>query len=206
MRKLRPLNRNLSGFTLIELLMAVLLIAILATIAITQFTNFSKDSKNASTKENVGILRNAIQKHFGTIRLRCNPMGALTEKWPTINAFNHNDITDSQTAYNGNSDNNPCTVGDITTEADRYFVAGGIPVNPWSDKECSDLQKRTIYSADAAANTEMYIGNEVAAANLNSSSGFNCGWIYNESTGRIKANSNNNNRYPPGELLYESAY
>ena len=196
MRKLRPLNRNRSGFTLIELLMAILLIAILALIAITQFTNFSKEAKNATTKENLGILRNAIQKHFGTMRLRCNIQGdGNLDRFPTLNALNVNDITEG-----GASD--LCNATEVVSIPDRYFVAGGIPENPWSDETCTPEQRRTVVEVGTNQGI-MNIGTEVDAANLASG---NCGWLYNEETGRIKANSLNNSQYPPAENLYESAY
>lgn len=197
MRKLRPLNRNLSGFTLIELLMAILLIAILALIAITQFTNFSKEAKNATTKENLGILRNSIQRHFGTMRLRCNIQGqGNLDRYPTVNALNINDITENNSsAY--------CNYSEVEAIADRYFIAGGIPENPWSNEQCTPAERRTIQeSGDNSAN--MNIGNEFNSG-ITTANGF-CGWIYNEETGRIKSNSNNNDKYPNAEGLYESAY
>jgi prepilin-type N-terminal cleavage/methylation domain-containing protein len=198
MGKLRPLNRNLSGFTLIELLMAILLIAILALIAITQFTNFSKEAKNVTTKENLGILRNSIQKHFGTMRLRCNVQGNESDLYPSVNAVNDNDIT------SGNN-SSLCTTNDVEQVADRYFVAGGIPENPWSDKDCTPAERRTVTAYAATAN-EMNIGQELGTANLQTVGSGNCGWVYNEETGRIKANSENNGQYPDSEGVYESAY
>jgi prepilin-type N-terminal cleavage/methylation domain-containing protein len=197
MRKLRPLNRNLSGFTLIELLMAILLIAILATIAITQFTNFSKEAKNSTTKENLGILRNGIQRHFGTMRLRCNIQGSGNlDRYPPLNALNKNDITEDNTSVY-------CNHVEVESIADRYFVAGGIPENPWSNEKCTPLERRTVQESDDSS-YNMNIGNEVT--DLKTTTNGHCGWIYNEETGRIKANSNNNDKYPNAENLYESAY
>lgn len=209
MRKLRPLNRNLSGFTLIEILMALLLIAILAVIAITQFTNFSKEAKNAATKANLAIIRNAIQKHFGTMRIRCNLTQGNLDRYPWVDQVNRNDIT---AAIVDGGDPSPCTDADIEAGADRYFVAGGIPENPWSDKGCTPEQKRTVVYPGANpvggdTNQEMNVGTNVAGL-LNDTpfGGLNCGWIYDNNTGRIKANSNNNNGYPDTESLSESAY
>jgi len=196
MRKLRPLNRNLSGFTLIELLMAILLIAILALIAITQFTNFSKEAKNVTAKENLGILRNSIQKHFGTMRLRCNIQGSGNlDRYPTLNSLNSNDITEGDTS-------DLCNYSEVPAMPDRYFVSGGIPENPWSDEQCTPEQRRTIVEA-GFNNASMNVGTEVADGDLDTG---NCGWLYNEESGRIKANSNNNDKYPNAEGLYESAY
>lgn len=197
MRKLRPLNRNLSGFTLIELLMAILLIAILALIAITQFTNFSKEAKNATTKENLGILRSAIQKHFGTMRLRCNIQGSGNlDRYPTVSSLNVNDITEANASVF-------CNTQEVEAIADRYFVSGGIPENPWSNETCSPLERRTVQEAGNNS-AVMNMGTEWTSG-VTTANGY-CGWVYNEETGRIKANSNNNDRYPNAESLYESAY
>lgn len=177
MRLTKSANQNRSGFTLIEVLMAVLLIAILATIAITQFTNFARDTRNATTKENLGILRNAIQKHFGMMRLRCNN---LSNGYPQVDSMNANDITQGTSG---------CTTTDVPELTDRYFVAGGIPENPWSEKGCSSSNKRIVVDSNLNDST-MNIG---TAATTIAVGGFDCGWIYNAETGRIKANSNNNN-------------
>lgn len=195
MRLTKSANRNRSGFTLIEVLMAVLLIAILATIAITQFTNFARDTKNASTKENLGILRNAIQKQFGMMRIRCQVSGSLTNAYPDLDDLKNNDIT--STSSSG------CTTTDIPEAADRYFVSAGIPQNPWSDKGCAN--KAVVVAAIAGltgSSNEMNFGTQIVDANLQAPA--NCGWVYDETTGRIKANSNRNSEDRDG--FYESAY
>lgn len=186
---MKPLKKNPRGFTLIEVLMAVLLIAILSTIAITQFTNFARDTRNATTRENLGILRNAIQKHFGTMRLRC---GNLTNAYPALASVNGNDIT---TGASG------CTTTDVPETVDRYFASGGIPENPWSDKACNN--KRIVVAAGAA---NMTVGaNAGTLTDTTASAGAtNCGWIYDATNGRLKANSQNNEIDRDG--LYESGY
>ena len=188
MRQKQLVNQKAEGFTLIEVLMAVLLIAILATIAITQFTNFARDTRNAATKENLGILRNAIQKHYGTMRLRC---GVTNDMHPTLTALSANDITaDAGTG---------CVAGDLSV-SDRYFVAGGLPENPWSGKDCTGAQRRQVQ----AGTTNMNVGTPLSAGEAALNSAVNCGWLYDESTGRIKAATNNNQTDPNGDL--ESAY
>jgi len=176
-----------AGFTLIEVLMAVLLIAILATIAITQFTNFARDSRNAATKANLGILRNAIQRHFGTMRIRCN---VLNNAYPALADLNANDITGGGSG---------CTsTTDVPETSDRYFVAGGIPENPWSNKGC--VNKRLISANNGG--TVFTIG--TYSPPLTNEADTECGWVYDVSTGRIKANSDNNTLDRDG--MYESAY
>jgi prepilin-type N-terminal cleavage/methylation domain-containing protein len=195
MRKTKAAIQNRTGFTLIEVLMAVLLIAILATIAITQFTNFSRDTKNAATRENLGILRNAIQKHYGTMRIRCEATGTFLNKYPALDSLQANDITAGATT--------PCDTTDLPEAADRYFVAGGLPANPWSDKTCG--VNRSAVAANDAVDSEMNIGVAVVAANLSTTyTTGNCGWQYDETTGRIKANTNNNGIDRDGR--YESSY
>jgi prepilin-type N-terminal cleavage/methylation domain-containing protein len=185
-------NQKKSGFTLIEVLMAVLLIAILATIAITQFTNFSRDTKNAATKANLGILRNAIQKHFGMMRLRCQVSGANANIYPALAALQNNDITQGGTSG--------CDATDVPETADRFIVAGGIPQNPWSDKDCTN--KAQLLGSLSASENEMNAGVLVPNGNLVATR--NCGWIYDVNTGRIKANSNRNATDRDGYL--ESQY
>jgi len=184
-------DQNRKGFTLIEVLMAVLLIAILATIAITQFTNFARDTRNATTKENLGILRNAIQKHFGTMRLRC---GVLNNTFPAISDLNSNNIS----AGGGSG----CNVTTVPETTDRYFASGGLPENPWSDRTCTN--KRVVVAADATAN--MTVGANVGTLTDATATGGapNCGWIYDETSGRIKANSANNGTDSDGSV--EAAY
>jgi len=174
MRQIKSANPKRAGFTLIEVLMAVLLIAILATIAITQFTNFARDTRNATTKENLGILRNAIQKHFGMMRLRC---GVTNSAYPTLASLNGNDITSGASA--------PCNATQIPETTDRFFVSGGVPENPWSDTACTAVNRRFV---NASAGSDMTIGTNTTPI----STGGNCGWLYNATTGQIKANSNNN--------------
>jgi len=78
------------GFTLIEILMAVLIIVILAVVGITQFSNFAADAKNAATKSNLAILRNAIGTKNALERIRC----AKTSRFfPNVVTLQSNDIT-----------------------------------------------------------------------------------------------------------------
>jgi len=119
------------GFTLIELLLVILIIAILAVIGISQFTNFAQDSRDAATKANLQVLRNAIAKINGIMRLRCNFQGS---SFPPIESLRLNDITLPTGNYS------QCTVALIqrntASTSDAIFVAtGSIPPNPWSIRQ-----------------------------------------------------------------------
>ncbi len=57
------MRRN-KGFTLIEVMIAVAIIAILTTVVTPQFSGLIKKSKETKLKENLNILRNAIDVSF----------------------------------------------------------------------------------------------------------------------------------------------
>ena len=147
------------GFTLIEILMAVLIIVILAVVGITQFQNFSADAKNAATKSNLAILRNAIAAMNALERVRCAKTNVL---FPDINTLQSNDISGcgctaalctAGAAPVLAAACNPTTLIDPNTNAafgacgaggapaafltlipliDRPFVQNTIPNNPWT--------------------------------------------------------------------------
>ena len=84
------INMRQDGFTLIEILMAVLVIVILAVVGITQFSNFAADAKNAATKSNLAILRNAIGTMNALERVRC---AKVDVGFPDPGTIQNNDIT-----------------------------------------------------------------------------------------------------------------
>jgi len=88
MKNLNKMSQK--GFTLIEILMAVLIIVILAVVGITQFNNFAADAKNAATKSNLAVLRNAIGVMNALERVRCQK---TSQFFPTAFTLNSNDIT-----------------------------------------------------------------------------------------------------------------
>jgi prepilin-type N-terminal cleavage/methylation domain-containing protein len=173
------------GFTLIELLMVILVIAILAFIGITQFVNYGKDARDATTKANLQILRRAISEKAAMMRVRCN---VQDNSFPTATEISANDIT-----------NTSCTVGQVPGLADRIFVAGGIPPNPWS----TDIQTTP---ANAILITDCQLTPATCADRTGAchTVAKGNGWCYNSVTGEIWAHSSNND--PTGAADDEHTY
>ena len=165
MKNLNKLGQK--GFTLIEVLMAVLIIVILAVVGVTQFTNFAADAKNAATKSNLSILRNAIGTMNALERIRC---AKTTNVFPDVATLTNNDITGC-TAGAGTSGTgtatascNPTVLVSPATGAvygatcavayaagaylnlipltDHSFVQGGIPNNPWTASLSTDAPNK----------------------------------------------------------------
>ena len=160
-----------NGFTLIELLMTTLIIGILAIVGITQFNNFSSDAKNAATRENLAVMRNAISVMNAMERVRCTK---ATLNFPAVGSLQSNDITGCTNAppphagvvttlascyYSNLTDPTtgaPYTGGcaaDSFSNAhymalfpliDRPFVQNVIPNNPWQSASESTLFSSTI--------------------------------------------------------------
>lgn len=180
MKKLtfRITARDAKGFTLIEILMAVMLIAILATIAVSQFADFSAETKNGSVRESLSILREAIGRQYGQMRLRC---GVTDSRWPSITAFQSNDITSDST-------NTGCDTNSVVNTQDRFFVASGIPANPWSPPLCVGTNPWQTNSR----NTVVAVGTVSPVGTNTVITGQGCGWQYDTVSGELRANTNNN--------------
>ncbi|MBU6152761.1 MAG: type II secretion system GspH family protein [Bdellovibrionales bacterium] len=191
----RLTQTNQKGFTLIELLMVILVIAILAVIGVTQFVNYGKDSRDAATRANLQVLRRAISEKNGLMRLRCN---VQTVSFPDAASINANDI-------NGGASG--CLPSQVTVP-DSVFVAGGIPVNPWSnDIQANEALSRTVTACvgDATSGCTAF-GNHCArnCAGV-AHTGAENGWCYNQATGEIWANTRRNsgsNGAPSNECDY----
>lgn len=59
------LPRKPSGFTLIELIVVMLIIAMLASLAVPRYFGSIEKSKNAVLKENLTLMRDALDKYYG---------------------------------------------------------------------------------------------------------------------------------------------
>lgn len=183
-----------SGFTLIEALLAVVLIAIIATVAVSQYTDFTVESKHAATRESLALIRNGIQKQYTQMKLRCGQFVSTTSGsggyfWPAKDTLNNNDITTGGTA-------GICNATEVTAPTDRYFVAGGLPANPWSHPYCNEAERRTVntsYTGDIN-----YINHDPGAQGIAASANgaaegsvaTRCGWVYDNKSGIVKAGTN----------------
>jgi general secretion pathway protein G len=60
-----PLPRTKAGFTLIELIVVMLIIALLASLAVPRYFGSVQKSKDAVLKENLTLMRDALDKFYG---------------------------------------------------------------------------------------------------------------------------------------------
>ena len=163
--------RSERGFTLIEMLMVILLVAILSAVAIPQFLDFRTEAKNAATSSALGAIRTSIANMYGQMVLRCNTAPGT---WPGLTQLNANDITGGTTP--------PCTTTQISAAAERQFVPGDVPMNPWAASAATDTAKRTFAACSGTGCAK------TAACDGTAWAGTEAGWCYNPATGAVWAN------------------
>ncbi len=72
--------RGAGGFTLIELLVVIAIIALLLSIAAPRYFHALERSREAALKQDLSVLREAIDKHFGDLGQYPDSLGALVER------------------------------------------------------------------------------------------------------------------------------
>jgi general secretion pathway protein G len=55
----------IAGFTLIELIVVMAIIALLISVAVPRYFNSVERSKEAALKQNLSVMRDALDKHYG---------------------------------------------------------------------------------------------------------------------------------------------
>jgi general secretion pathway protein G len=75
-----PSRARLGGFTLIELLVVMSIIAMLLTIAVPRYFHALDRSRETVLRQDLSILREAIDKHFGDLGQYPDSLAALAER------------------------------------------------------------------------------------------------------------------------------
>ena len=58
-------GRRVRGFTLIELMVVLTVVALLLSVAVPRYFNSVERSKEAALKQNLSVMRDAIDKYYG---------------------------------------------------------------------------------------------------------------------------------------------
>jgi general secretion pathway protein G len=69
-----------SGFTLIELLVVMSIIAVLLTIAVPRYFKTLERSRETVLRQDLGVMREAIDKHLGDLGQYPDSLAALVER------------------------------------------------------------------------------------------------------------------------------
>ena len=113
-------KHSTGAFTLVEILIVIAIIGILAAIAIPEFQDHSQQAKESAAKENLRVLRNAIE-------LYAAQNGGVPPGYP------NNDTTKTPTFI------------DFLVQVKRFYLSD-IPHNPFND--CKDITIITSSPAD----------------------------------------------------------
>lgn len=76
----QPRRRSLRGFTLIELLVVMAIIATLLSIAVPRYFHTLERSRETVLRQDLSVLREAIDKHFGDLGQYPDSLTALVER------------------------------------------------------------------------------------------------------------------------------
>lgn len=165
-------KRRDQGFTLIEILMVLILIAVLAAVALNSFINFKDDARDAALKSNLAAIRASIAAQYSQMQLRC---GTSRGRFPTRDSIWANNVTHS---FGTPPDNDCDPVNEVSIASEQAFFQGGVPDNPWSDKDNTPLND--IIDCKTGG------GDCIRGNGTNCTGGaFTSHWCYNPDTGEI---------------------
>ena len=91
-------KRSLRGFTLIELLVVMAIIATLLTIALPRYFGSVERSKEATLKQSLAVMRDAIDKHYADTGRYPDALEELVSK-KYIRALQVDPVTESATTW-----------------------------------------------------------------------------------------------------------
>ena len=150
-----------SAFTLIELLLVVVILGILAAVAIPQFSDSSGEARASTLQSNLAVLRNAIEYY------RVNHNGKFPG-YPAAGGTPTEAETINQLTLSSKVDGSSAAIGTAGFGFGPY-IRERLPTNPVNTLATVLVLKD---------------GDTFPAAADNST-----GWVYQPSTGRIRANS-----------------
>jgi len=157
---MKKLLNEKKGFTLIELLLVVIVLGILAALAIPQFTDASKDTKEASLKQDLSMMRDAIERYYhqhgnnypGAVD-ETDGVGAPANATAAATAF-----TKQLTQYSNKDGKISATLDKVNYPYGPYLKTG-LPVNPLPasgnpvSTVTADVTATTTITSDASPTT-----------------------------------------------------
>ena len=129
---MRPFDRQgEQGFTLIELLVVLAIISTLLTLAVPRYFSSLQKSKEVVMKENLWIMRDALDKYYGDVGKYPDQLEDLATK-KYLRAIPIDPITDTSTTWRVIPPDDPEKGGvyDVKSGAEGT-ATGGSPYSEW---------------------------------------------------------------------------